>query len=317
VIQYRTFRNGDPPALVDLWNTCFVGRGAAFVRGSTLLDYITLSKPYFDPAGLILALADGRPVGFVHSGFGPDPRGAALDTRAGVMCAIGVVPTFRRQGIGAELLRRSEEFLQSRGAQRLCAGPMPPVNPFTFAIYGGANSCGFLASDSGARPFLEKRGYRAGPPRLILQRRLDAVPVVADGRFAALRQRYEIVGSPQRGLSWYEECVVGPIELHEYRLTDRATGQAVARANLWEMETFNQRWNEHAVGIVNLEVLPSFRRQGLAKFLLAQLLRHLHEQFFSVTEAHAPADDPAANGLLKLLGFSQIDEGFGYTREGG
>ena len=315
MIQYRTFRNGDPPALVDLWNTCFVGRGAAFVRGSTLLDYLILSKPFFDPAGLTLALADGRPVGFVHVGFGPDQGGAALDTRLGVTCALGVVPAYRRQGIGGELLRRGEEFLRSRGARRLFAGPMPPVNPFTFSIYGGANSCGFLASDSAARPFLEKHGYRSGPARLILQRPLDSVPAVADGRFAAFRQRYEIVGSPQRGLSWYEEGVVGPIELHEYRLTDRATGQAIARANLWEMETFNQRWNEHAVGMTNLEVLPAFRRQGLAKFLFSQLLRHLHEQFFTVAEIHAPVDDPAASGLLKLLGFSKVDEGYGYTRE--
>jgi ribosomal protein S18 acetylase RimI-like enzyme len=317
VIQYRTFRNGDPPALMDLWNSCFVGRGAAFLRGSTLFDYFILAKPYFDPAGLILALAEGRPVGFVLGGFGPDQTGTTVDPRAGVICTVGVLPAYRRQGIGSELLRRGEEYLRGRGALRLFAGPMPPLNPFTFAIYGGANSCGFLASDPMVRPFLEKHGYRAGPPRLVMHRPLDTVPAVADGRFAAFRGRYEIIGSPQRGLSWYEECVVGLVELHEYRLTDRATGQAVARANLWEMETFNQRWNQHAVGIVNLEVLPSFRRQGMGKFLLAQLLRHLHEQFFSVVETHMTAGDPAATGLLKLLGFTQVDEGFGYTREDG
>jgi ribosomal protein S18 acetylase RimI-like enzyme len=111
--------------------------------------------------------------------------------------------------------------------------------------------------------------------------------------------------------------VVGPIELHEYKLTDRATRQWVARACLWEMETFGQRWNEHAVGIINLEVTPAMRRQGLGKFLISQLLRHLHEQFFTLVEAHAPADDVAANGLLKILGFAKVDEGFVYTRPNG
>jgi ribosomal protein S18 acetylase RimI-like enzyme len=314
VIQYRAFRNGDPPALVDLWNSCFIGRGAAFLRGSTLLDYFTLSKPYFDPSGMTLAVADGRPVGFVHGGFGPGERGTALDTRSGVICSIGVMPDHRRQGIGSELLRLGEEFLRSQGAQQVFAGPMVPLNPFTFAIYGGANSCGFLASEPLARPFLERRGYRAGPPRLVMQRSLDTIPGAADGRFADYRQRFEIVGGPQHGLTWYDECVLGPVELHEYRLTERTTGQALARANLWEMDTFNQRWNEHAVGVVNIEVLPDHRRQGLAKFLLSQLLRHLHEQFFTLVEAHAPASDAAATGLLKLFGFAQVDEGFGYTR---
>jgi ribosomal protein S18 acetylase RimI-like enzyme len=316
VIQYRTFRNTDPPAIVDLWNACFTGRGAAFLRGSTLLDYFTLSKPYFDPGGLTLAIADGRPVGFVHSGFGPDERGADLNIRLGVICSIGVLPTHRRQGIGTELMRHAEDFLQSHGATQVFAGPMVPLNPFTFAIYGGANSCGFLASEPAVRPFLERRGYQAGPARLVLQRSLDTVPAVGDGRFADLRQRYEIVGTPQHGLSWYEECVLGPIELHEYRMTDRTTGRAVARANLWEMDTFNQRWNEHAVGFVNLEVMPDMRRQGLGKFVMSQLLRHLHEQFFTLVEAHAPADNEAATGILKLFGFTQVDEGFGYSRIG-
>jgi ribosomal protein S18 acetylase RimI-like enzyme len=316
VIQYRNYRNGDPPGLVDLWNTCFTGRGAAFLRGSTLLDYFTLSKPYFDPAGLILAIANGRPVGFAHGGFGPDACGTALDTSTGVVCAIAVLPAHRRQGVGSELLRHCEEFLRSRGARRILAGPVPPLNPFTFALYGGADSCGFLASDPLARTFLERRSYRAGSARVVWQRPLDSVPGVADGRFAAFRQRYEIVGGPRHGLTWYQEAVAGPVELHEYKLTDRTTTRAVARAGLWEMETFGQRWNEHAVGLIELETVPDLRRQGLAKFLLSQLLRHLHEQFFTLVEAHAPADDAAVGGLLKLLGFARVDEGFTYTREG-
>jgi ribosomal protein S18 acetylase RimI-like enzyme len=317
VIQYRAFRNADSPALVDLWNACCTGRGAAFLRGSTLLEYFTLSKPYFDPAGLIFALADGKPVGFAHAGFGPDDRGAALDTSAGVVCAVGVLPTHRRQGIGGELLRRCEEYLRSRGAKRLHAGPAAPLNPFTFALYGGARSCGFLASDTLARPFLERHGYRAGPPVAVLQRPLAQPLTVADGRFAAFRQRFDIHAGPRHGLSWYEEAVLGPIEVHEYRLTERATGRAVARAGLWEMETFSQRWNEHAVGVLEFEVAPERRRQGLGKFLLAQLLRHLNEQFFSLVEAQAPAGDAAANGLLQGLGFSPVDEGSLYTREEG
>jgi ribosomal protein S18 acetylase RimI-like enzyme len=315
VIQYRIYRNSDPPALVDLWNTCFTGRGAALLRGTTLFDYFTLSKPYFDPAGLILASADSRPVGFVHAGFGPTARGTAVDTTKGIVCAIGVLPDHRRQGIGTELLRRSEEYLRSRGAQRIIAGPVPPDNPFTFALYGGATSAGFLASDPLARQFLEKRSYRPGAGHLVLQRPLDSVPNVADGRFAAFRPRFEIVGGPRHGLSWYEEGVVGPIELHEYRLTDRTTGKSVARATLWEMETFGQRWNEHPVGVVDLEVEPDSRRQGLAKFMLSQLLRHLHEQFFTLVEAHVLLDDPAANGLFRMMGFAQVDEGFAYARD--
>jgi GNAT superfamily N-acetyltransferase len=315
LIQYRGFRNADPPALVEIWNACFVGRGAAQLRGTILLDYFTLSKPYFDAAGLIVALDEGRPVGFVHAGFGPDGNGTGVDPTVGIVCSIGVLPSHRGRGIGGELLRRSEEYLRGRGARRLIAGPMAPRNPYTFALYGGAASCGFLASDPMAQPFLRRFGYRPGPARLVMQRLLDSPIGVADARFPAHRQRYEIVGAPQRGLSWYEEASVGPVELQEYRLTERVTGRVAARATLWEMETFGQRWNQHPVGLVRVGVEPDQRRNGLAKFLLAQLLRYLQEQFFTLAEAHAPADDPAVTGLLRAFGFGQVDEGFAYERD--
>ena len=53
------------------------------------------------------------------------------------------------------------------------------------------------------------------------------------------------------------------------------------------METYAATWNEHAVGMAELEAAPDVRRKGLAKFLMAQILRHLHEQFFTMAEIQA------------------------------
>jgi ribosomal protein S18 acetylase RimI-like enzyme len=309
VIQYRTFRNGDPPGLADVWNACFTGRAAVRLQGPAWLEYFTFAKPYFDPAGLFVALGEGKAVGFAHAGFGPDETEAALDQAAGVLCLLGVAPSHRRQGVGSELLRRCEEYLKERGARSLTAGPVAPANPFTFGLYGGSASAGFLDSDPLARPFFERHGYRAEEVAAVFQRRLDRPVESPDGRFAAHRLRYEIQAGPCTHLTWWLECVAGPLELHEYRLTDRLTAHTAARAVLWEMEPFAPRWNEHPVGVLRLEVEPAMRRQGLAKFLLAQSLRHLREQYFGLVEVHAPPGDVAAAGLLRGLGFEQVDTG--------
>jgi ribosomal protein S18 acetylase RimI-like enzyme len=314
VTDYRTFRNTDPPGLVHVWNGSRLGRGAAPLRDPTLLEYFSLAKPYFDPAGLVVATEDGHPVGFAHAGFGPAAGGSALDTGVGVVCLVVVLPGRRRQGVGSELLRRCELYLGRRGARELVAGPREGLNPFTFGLYGGCRSAGFLDSDAQARPFLEHRGYVAREAGLVFQRDLDRAVSVADGRFPAHRQRYQIEAGLATGLTWWQECVLGPVELHEYVLTDRSTGQTAARATLWEMDTYNRPWNQHAVGIVGLEVLPALRRQGLARFLLAQMLRHFHEQFFTLVEAHAPGGDEAAVNLLRGLGFEQVDTGRSYGR---
>ncbi len=309
VIQYRIFRNTDPPALARLWNTCFTQRGAISFRGTTLLEYFLFAKPFFDPASLVLACAEGEPVGFALSGFGPNARGDGLDFSQGVICVLGVQPSYRRQGIGSELLRRSEAYLQQRGAQRTYAGPMAPLNPYTFALYGGSSSPGFLDSDTLARPFFEKHGYVLERSCQVLQRPLDAPVQSNDGRFPALRQRLEILGEPYQEATWWQECVLGPIDLLDYRLRERATQRLVARANLWEMETFSMGWNEHAVGFVDVEVVLDCRRQGLAKFLLTQLLKHLQDQFFSMAEMQVPEENTPALQLARGLGFQIVDVG--------
>ncbi len=316
MIQYRAFRNTDPPGLVNVWNESFTARGAAALRSAALLEYFLFSKSYFDPEGLIVAADDGTAVGFVLAGFGPADDGSRLDPTTGVVCALGVAPGRRKQGVGSELASRAEDYLRRRGARAIYAGPTPPRNPFTFGLYGGSQSPGFLDSDAQARPFFERRGYVPHATRLVFQRTLERPPVVADGRFAAYRPRYEIQVDPLRETSWWQECVYGPLELHDYRLTEKATGRWAARAALWEMEPFCPTWNEHAVGVAALEVAPDMRRKGLAKFLMAQILRHLHEQFFTVVEIQAPEANAAAVNLIRGLGFTQVDRGVSLRREG-
>src|SRR4051812_14861760 len=160
VIHYRSFRNDDPPALVQIWNEAFTGRGAVKLAHSSPLEFHVYAKPYFDPAGLILAVDEGVPVGFAHAGFGPTPTQSAVGTEAGVICAIAVRPSHRRRGIGTELLRRTEAYLQVRGARAMQAGQRWPLNPFYLGLYGGSDLPGFLASDTDAEPFLTRQGYR-------------------------------------------------------------------------------------------------------------------------------------------------------------
>ena len=144
MVHYRTFRNTDPPQLTQVWNEVFAGNGGVRLASNNALEYCVFSKPYFDPAGLILAEEDGNCLGFGHGGFGPDAAGVGLSTQAGVVCLIGVQPAQRRRGIGRQLLERCEAYLRGRGARTLFAGQHPPLSPFYHGLYGGSELPGFL-----------------------------------------------------------------------------------------------------------------------------------------------------------------------------
>jgi ribosomal protein S18 acetylase RimI-like enzyme len=315
VLHYRHFRNDDPPGLADVWNEACNGRGEVRLRHSSPLENYVFAKSYFDRAGLLVALEDGLHVGFAHAGFGPNEARTALCKTNGIICAIGVRPSHRRRGIGSELLRRCESYLTANGARALYAGPMPPLNPFYFGLYGGSDLPGFLASDADADPFFRRQNYQVHGTTVVFHRSLAEPVITADGRFPALRKQFEVRIAPKSGAgTWWQECVQGPVETVEFLLEEKSTGQVVARTSVWEMDGFSWRWNLPCVGILHLEVREDLRRQGLAKFLLTQLLRYLQEQYFGLAEVQATERNQAAIDLYQSVGFQQVDAGRLYKK---
>ena len=316
MLRIRPFRNDDPPGLVVLWNQSVTGRGSYPLHSPAPLERHIFSRPYFDPAGFLIAEDDGRMVGFVHAGFGARQDESAPDRTRGVVCAIAVLPSHRRRRMGSELLQKAEQYLAARGSKIVQAGAARPNNPFYFGLYGGSDSPGFLLSDAAAGPFLEFHGYRGVSTTFVLQRWLDRPVVVPDPRFAAVRRKYEMVDLSLTAVgSWWQECVLGLIEPTEFRLIEKLTGKAAARALAWSMDGYNDRWNVPAAGILDIQVRQDARRQGLAKFLMTQLLRNLKDRYVGIVEVQIPETNQAALGLFRGLGMEQADIGRVYRRD--
>lgn len=310
-IGYRPFRNFDSPALVAIWNQAVTGRGAAFLHSTAVLENYVLAKPYFDPEGLIVAEEDGEVVGFSHGGFGPAAGGLRLTTDAGVICALVVARAHRRRGIGTELLHRAEAYLQNKGAQAVYFGAMRPLNPFYLGLYGGSELPGVLTSEVHAEPFLLARGYTVWDRCIVLNRALDSAPAVADARFPAIRHQYRLHALLRPASTrLYEEWVLSPLETLQFELKDKSSGVWVGRAITWEMDLFSWRWHQATAGIMDVEVHEGYRRQGLGKFLVAQILECLYrEQFFARVEVQTMQRNLAALSLYEGLGFQRVDEG--------
>jgi ribosomal protein S18 acetylase RimI-like enzyme len=314
VIVYRRFRNTDPPALAAVWTECFTNRGAFKLPNTALLELCVLSKPYFDPLGLIVAEDDGQVVGFVHAGFGPNTAETDLSFEVGLVCAIAVRPAHRRKKVGSQLLKHAEDYLRKFGATQVVAGGMRPLNPFYFGLYGGADSPGFLTSDSSAAPFFEHHGYAGWNTCLVFELSLEKYSPPVDPRFLPLRRRYDVQLLPHPEISsWWQDAVLGQFEPVEFRLTDKLSGIPAARALVWEMTGRQQ--GQAAAGLLDVQVRADVRRQGLARFMLAQLLRYIHDQYFKLAQVHVPELNHAAVDLVRGLGFEQVDVGRTYRRE--
>ncbi len=310
----RTFRNSDPPSLLQVWNEVFAGHGGVPLIYSSALECGVFAKPYFDPSGLILAEDNGTCLGFAHAGFGPDAWGAGLASEAGVVCLIGVRPAFRRRGIGAQLLERCEDYLRRRGSKTLLAGPHGRLGPFYLGLYGGSELPGFLLSQADAEPFFLREDYQVHKEILIFRRRLAEPVKWADPRQAARRNQFVLSVEPCKKLGgWWEECVLNPLEPLEFTMSDKSSGQKVAQALAWDMG--EQDGRAAAVGILNLTVLPDYRRLGLGRLFLAQLFRLLHDQYIDWAEIQVEHDNTAGSQLCRSLGFELADRGRVYRKQ--
>ena len=305
-MEYRTFRNFDPPLLADVWNTSMTGRGAASLNSSMLLERHVLCKPYFDPNGLFLAMDGEQCVGYAHAGGCQSEDGTEIH---GVVCAVMVRPSHRRQGIGTQLLYRCEEYLLERGAQKLFGGGHGQLNPYYAGVYGGSECSGFLKSDSAAEPFLKRHRYQIHDTIVVLQRKLGIALKCVDNRFGPLRNRFNILMGSPRSLGWWEECMIGSLEPIEYVVEDREKGVFAGRALFWEMDAFSQKWGKPAIGILRFEIQEAYRKQGLGKLLLAHLIRQAQEQFHEIAEIHISEKNLVALSLLRVLNFETVDRG--------
>lgn len=310
MIRYRSFRNSDPPALAEIWRTQPPERGLMQPMSADLLEHEVLSKPYFDQQGLIVALDHDEPVGFAHAAFGPNRGESGLSTEQGVTCLVMVRANYQRQGIGAELLRRSEEYLRSRGARELYAGGTEVLNAFYLGLYGGSELPGVLDSAPRAKRLFAAQGYVAADRMLVLHRELAGFRAQVDRQQIQLRRKTSVRITPDpTARTWWEACTLGGLERTRYELLSRDGGQTLASATFWTMQPIAASWGVRAAGVLDVTVDPNQTRTGLATCLLGEGFRALQQQAISLVEVQVSERNIPAVSLWHKLGFNAVDQG--------
>ncbi len=283
---------------------------------AALFEELVLCKPYFDNAGLSVALDDNAPVGFVHAGFGPSDDESTLSCECGVICMLLVRPEYRRQGIGQELLARAETYLRQRGAKRIYGGGIRPLTPFYLGLYGGSELPGVLVSDADALRRYRAAGFTEVERCGVFHRDLASFRAAVDRKQMQIRRQQNVqIEADPACRTWWEACTFGGFDRTRFELSPKAGGPVIASMTVWSMEPLSTTWGVRATGLCELQVDPPHRRQGLAQFLMGEAFRQLGSEGVALIEAQAMLRDEASVGLFKKLGFKQVDEGVVFRKE--
>lgn len=320
MIHFRPFLNTDAPLLTEIWRSHHPLRAMVQSMTTSLFEQHVLSKPYFDRLGLILAIENDHPVGFVHVGFGANRELDDVSVERAVVSMMMVskskVPDdSKRKDLALEMIQQAETYAREAGANSILGGGSFPNNPFYLGFYGGSRLPGIIAEDSFTVEAFQSSGYNVLQHFSIWQRDLAQFRTVANREQMQIRRSYNTrpeFDPPAR--SWWEACTLGHSERMKFELVDRSTGQACGELMFWDMQPLAAHWGVHASGLFDLYIQPEARRAGLATFLIGESLRQLREHGSTLAEVQTPSDDVAINGLLRKLGFEQVDKGVLFSK---
>ncbi len=316
VIEYRAFLNTDLPGIVSIWKHQRVQRAFAQTMYNDLFERTVLSKPFFDPEGLIMAIQDGEPAGFVHCGFGPNEDRSDLDQSNGIICLLLTTANRQKFEICNQLIERAEQYLCRHGSHTIFTGSVFPFSPFYLGLYGGSNVPGILSGHQAIIDVFNSRGYRQQKQVLVMQRSLHNFRAVLDRQQTTVRRSVRIEQDQDPlAANWWEACTLGSTNRCVFHLIDRKTGQSQGNISYWDVEPLARNWGVRAMGLFNLSIDREARQAGLGTFLIGESLRHMQQQGINLVEAQVADDNLPATNLFEKMGFEAIDTGLVLQRE--
>jgi GNAT superfamily N-acetyltransferase len=316
LLRFRPYRNTDPPHLVALWRCQSPSRGLIQPMTAALFEEQVLGKPYFDRLGLLVATVDDRPVGMVHAGFGPSATAGELNRAVGAISLVMVEPREDGDAIADELVRLGEQYLVLNGAKTVYAGGVDRRGPFYLGLYGGSALPGVPTGDDFALRMFQRHGYVATAPTTLLERDLASLRPVVDRIQIQLRRKATveaIFDPPPKG--WWEACTIGSFSTIGYVIRRRDGGSDPGSVLYWSMDPLSASRHARMMGMVDLRIETAARRQGWAKYLLSESLRHLAGQGVAAVQAQVMPDEQEAAELLVRLGFQQVGAGVVLKKE--
>ncbi|MCL2710048.1 MAG: hypothetical protein FWE95_04120 [Planctomycetaceae bacterium] len=308
MLTIRSFRNEDPPRLLELWQKTQSRRDGFSPLHSpshNQLQAQILGQPMLDNRSIMLAFDDDTPVGYVHATLAPASDGHSFDLTTGQICFLCVDPKYPDASDAATaLIQAGEDYLSGLGAQTIYGGSPSPSAPFYTGFYGGGEAMGILHADQTIIDAFLSADYSVHQKTSWFHFDLrhfspEITPESAANYGILAIEIHEIPESK----TWWEGCIQSTGMWFDAMVYQISTNRPVARLRMRvaypDMESilalYGGTW---IASLMELRVHPDFAADGTKKFLLDESVRYLstHNQVVQI-EAQVVEGSP----LFELL----------------
>ena len=303
MLTIRSFRNEDPPRLLELWRKTQQQRdrfAPLLPPSHNQLQSQILGLPMLDSRSIMLAFEEDIPVGYVHTTLAPADEGYSFDPTTGQICFLCVDPKYHDvTGAAVALIRASEDYLSGLGAQKIYGGSPSPSAPFYTGFYGGGEAVGILHSDRAIINAFHEANYQIHQKTSWFHFDLrNYSPEVTLETVSYYAETAIDIHEVPDAKTWWEGCIQANgiwFDAMAYQIQEnRPVARLRIRISYPDTENILAMYGGNwLASLIELRVHPDFASEGTKKYLLEETVRYLAAQNQVVQiEAHVAEDSP-------------------------
>lgn len=328
----RPFQNSDLPGVFEVWIRHWHAARQDPPVSVSILERALLSRNFFEPANLMVGLADGRVIAWAHWFRDALPPGAepAPDDEEPSSATIAGLCFADEPGLAIcdQLLKAVEDSLRLAGVEKVHVGVIRDGRNGYAGLAPIGHGIGIPVSDARTGSLLSRSGYHVARTvdRMVAQTSTYRPPV--NRSFLQLRRSTRLDHVPVLPTDPRVAAAMSHFDVEAHSLIDHQQQQAIAMCGLW-MGDPEVQVMESSKAILSLTSLEAHRYDGAPvqidanvemgtpdcelsmeeQFLISSLVQSLsNRQVFSV-ETAVDCDDRKLLTQLKDLKFECVEQG--------
>ena len=317
MLSIRSFRNTDPPKIVEIWRQFFLAEPQKVLPLSlSAFSENVLDQPFFDGRSFFLAFDDGFPVGFAHASLGPNRNKSDLSSETGVIHLMMTVPLYPdRAELSRRLLEHCENYLRSNGVKVIFGGAPRSCASFYTGLYGGSEPIGIYESDEALIAAYLDFGYHVRHNVFRYACDLSHFQVPFTPKSVGWRRKLTVNYTNEPPMeNWFQTCTATHFHWFNAAATLGPCGEQRAQMQIrlappTVMPGTNVQ-TPPAAALTSFQVVDLFLRQGIGTFLFGGAVRRLASDFHPgrIETIVMREEDPFVK-FLRKLGWKEGEKG--------